>query len=65
VGGSPRWAVESGHLDELSFAVETPTVEGTGNAVSAYTPSDAEMGTEMRTMGIEDARTSVLASEHH
>jgi hypothetical protein len=62
---NPGSAIESRHFDELTLTVKTPAVEGTCNAVAAHTSADAEMGTEMRTVGIKDARTSILATEHH
>ena len=58
-------AVESRHLDQLAVAVEAPTVERAGDAVTAHTTPDAQVGTEVGTVGIEDPGASVLAPEEH
>ena len=47
----------------MACAVEAPAMERAGEAVAANTPADAQVGTEMRTVRIEDPGAAVVAPE--
>jgi len=64
-GRYSRGAVEPRHFDEGPVAVEAPTVKGAHDSVATHTSPDAEMGTQMRTVSVEDARHSRLVPEQH
>ena len=61
----PRLAIQPRHLDELAFAVEAPTMERTGDSVTAHPTTDAQVGSQVGAVGIKDPCDPVLTSEEH
>ena len=47
------------------LAVELPSVEGTFDAVTDDTTADAQIGAQVRTVGVQNARLPVARTENH
>ena len=61
----PWRPIESRHLDEPTVALEPPAVERAGDAVAAHATPDAQVGSQVGAVRIEDPGHPVLATEEH
>ena len=63
VGTGSWFAIQSRHFGELAIAVKAPTMERTGDSVPADPAADAQVGSQVGAVGVEDPGNFVLASE--